>query len=389
MNTAVTHNQIISESLVKLQNYIEKEHYSGYDPYDALKSPLFKLPFFRKNKIVRFGAQQFIKRFPINLRPLIFVPKGLNPVSLGLAMQGYTAMGKNGILTENEVASKCEPLINQLVNLVPKGYSGACWGYDFDWEARYANIPAYQPTIVATGFITNALFQYFKYTGNKIAFNLCESACNFLSNDLNIFEDSDGTICFSYSPFDNDQVFNASMKGVRLLSQVYSINKDESHFTLAKKGAAFVSKYQQPDGSWKYAALNKGEWIDNYHTSYVLDCFDEFQKCCDDNTYADQIVHGFEFYLNNFFDEGCIPKFYNNNRFPVDCTSAAQSILTLIRFNKIELAKNVAVYMINTMQAAEGYFYFRKHKFYTEKQSFMRWSNAWMFSALGTLNIPK
>ncbi|MCB0848707.1 MAG: delta-aminolevulinic acid dehydratase, partial [Bacteroidetes bacterium] len=71
--------QILSSSLERLQSFIEHEHYKGYDPYDALKSPLFRLPFFKSNKLIRFGAQQLVKRSSLNLRPFLFVPKGLNP----------------------------------------------------------------------------------------------------------------------------------------------------------------------------------------------------------------------------------------------------------------------------------------------------------------------
>ena len=80
-------------------------------------------------------------------------------------------------------------LIQQLESLIPKIYSGACWGYDFDWESRYVRIPAYHPTIVATGIITNALFICYKITGIKKAFNLCQSACNFVLKDLNRTEE--------------------------------------------------------------------------------------------------------------------------------------------------------------------------------------------------------
>ncbi len=58
----------------RLQQYIELHHYTGYDPYDALKSPFFRWPILNKNKLIRFGAQQLVKRSPINLRPLLFVP---------------------------------------------------------------------------------------------------------------------------------------------------------------------------------------------------------------------------------------------------------------------------------------------------------------------------
>jgi hypothetical protein len=51
----------------------------------------------------------------------------------------------------------------------------------------------------------------------------------------------------------------------------------------------------------------------------------------------------------------------------------------------MKLAGNVASWYINNMQADHGGFYFRKHKYYTNKQIFMGWSNAWMLLALAFL----
>jgi hypothetical protein len=150
---------LIAEALQRLTDYIEKENYKGYDPYDALKSPLFGFPFFRKNKIIRFGVQQLIKRFPVNLRSLLSISKGTNPVTLGLCLQAYSNLILIYPEKKNDFEKKINYLIDELTFLVPGNYHGACWGYDFDWEARYSKIPAYQLTIVATGIITNALFK--------------------------------------------------------------------------------------------------------------------------------------------------------------------------------------------------------------------------------------
>ena len=87
--------EFIEESLRKLINYIESQNYRGYDPYDALKSPLFKLPVLRSNKLIRFGSQQLVKRSPVNLRPLLGIPKGYNPVTLGLCIQGYSYLAQS------------------------------------------------------------------------------------------------------------------------------------------------------------------------------------------------------------------------------------------------------------------------------------------------------
>jgi hypothetical protein len=107
---------------------------------------------------------------------------------------------------KEKILNKINTLLERLVQLIPEGFSGACWGYNFDWEARYAKIPAYKPTVVATGIITNGLFECYKITGIKKAFTLCETACNFILHDLNRFTVDKSAHCFSYSPYDNQLV---------------------------------------------------------------------------------------------------------------------------------------------------------------------------------------
>jgi hypothetical protein len=380
----------IKHALEKLIAYIENENFKGYDPYDGLNSPLFKLPILRSNKSVRFLSQQFIKRFPVNLRPLLGIKKGCNPVTLGLCIQGYTSLLKLNPEKETEIINRINHLVELLEQFIPEGFHGACWGYDFDWEARYASIPAYQPTIVATGIITNALFQFYRQTGNEKAFKLCESAAEFVLKDLNRTSlTGHPGYCFSYSPFDKQVVFNASMKAVRLLSQVYSINKNELLKRTAQEAASFVMSHQREDGAWIYSQSKAGNWIDNYHTGYILDCLKEFQSCCNDHLFAENLERGFKFYRENFFLNDGQPKFYHNNPFPVDCTAAAQSILTLTSFGEKAMAGRTAEFMIRNMQGKNGAFYFRKHKMYLLKTSFMRWSHAWMFAALAYFQTKK
>ena len=211
-----------------------------------------------------------------------------------------------------------------------------------------------------------------------------ESAANFVVNDLKRTYNKD-TFCFSYSPFDNQQVFNASMKGVRLLTQAYCINGNKDYLRLAKQAISFVIYQQNENGSWGYSLAKGGSWSDNYHTGYVLDCLDEYQKLSGDKTWNENIRRGYNFYIKNFIENENKPKFFNDRIYPIDCTSAAQTILTTLRFGDNKIALNVAKYIIRKMQKKNGSFKFRKFRFYVIKTSFMRWSNAWMFSALSKL----
>jgi len=374
----------LPNSLEKLLHYIERNGYRGFDPYDALKSPLFKLPLLRTNKLIRFGMQQLVKRLPFNIRPLIFVPKGYNPVTLGLCIQGYSYLIQSDPANKDGYMRKIEHLVGELKKLIPVGFSGACWGYDFDWEARYAKIPAYQPTVVATGIISNALYIAYEITGNVECANLVESAACFVQENLNRTY-AGKTICFSYSPFDHTQVFNASMKGVRLLSQAYAITGNKELLGIARQGAEFVINKQRIDGSWGYSLAKSGGWVDNYHTGYVLDCLHEYQWLSGDRSHLRQIQNGYDYYIKNFITGDGAPKFYNKELYPIDCTAAAQFILTTISFGDRALAIRVVKWMIDNMQKNNGSFKFRKFKHYTVSTSFMRWSDAWMFAAMSNL----
>lgn len=375
----------MEESLHLLMKYIENQDYRGFDPYDALLSPFFELPILKGNKLLRFGSQQFVKRFPINLRPLLFVPKGLNPVTLGLCIQGYAYLSRAYPDKRPSFTEKVRTLTEKLEGLIPKGYAGACWGYDFDWEARDAKIPAYQPTVVATGIITNALFTGWKMIGAEQCRDLCLSATHFVLKDLQRTYDGPERFCFSYSPFDQQQVFNASMKGARLLAQAWSETHEAELEVTARAAVDFVVNQQKNNGAWAYSLASGGGWSDNYHTGYVLDCLDEYINLTGDKKYKDNLAKGYAFYKKHFLTKEGFPKYYHDRLYAVDCTAAGQTLLTLCRFGDIKLAQKVADWMGKNMQAEDGHFYFRKFPFYTIRTSFMRWSNAWMFAGLAYL----
>ena len=216
-------------------------------------------------------------------------------------------------------------------------------------------VPAYQPTIVATGIISNALYIAFKATKIQRSSDLVISASNFVKTNLYRTIDENG-ICLSYSPFDKEKVFNASMKGARLLAQTFNLNNDKSSVKLSRDIIKYVMSYQNTNGSWSYSLSKSGGWIDNYHTGYILDCLDDYQKLTNDYIYKNHFEKGLDFYLNNFITKDFIPKFYNHNIYPIDCTSAAQFILSMQRFGHEEIAQKVAIWMILNMMKENGSF---------------------------------
>src|SRR5689334_22040628 len=116
----------LAAAVARTEAHMRAEGFAGWDPYDALKSPLFRLPVLRGSRVARFGAQQVLRRLPVNLRPMLGIAKGVNPVTLGLALEGYAALGEDR-------RDDARSLVERLGGLATPGFSGACWGYDFPW----------------------------------------------------------------------------------------------------------------------------------------------------------------------------------------------------------------------------------------------------------------
>ena len=178
-------------SFKKLKLYCEAEGFKGWDPYDGLNSKVFQaLPWLRHSALCRLVMIQGFKRSPWNLRRIAMVPKEYNAKGIGLFLQGYCNLYK-AVVQHPELANdlgKKEVLLDQinelaelLISLQSKGYSGACWGYNFDWQARRLFLfPRYTPTVVATNFCATALFDAYEITKNERYKSIALSAAEFV-----------------------------------------------------------------------------------------------------------------------------------------------------------------------------------------------------------------
>jgi rhamnogalacturonyl hydrolase YesR len=288
--------------------------------------------------------------------------------------------------------------INFFTSLIPglanKEWSGTCWGYNFDWQARAFFQPKNTPTIIASTFVANALLDAYEIKKDNQLLDTARSTCDFILKDLNRTYDDTGNFAFSYSPLDKTVVFNASLLGSRLLARVYSYTNEKILFEDAKKSVSFCCNYQKEDGSWSYGTLPFHYWIDNFHTGYNLESISDYMKFTGDKTYETHLNKGFDYYINNFFTDEGIPKYYNTSIYPIDIHAPAQLIITICRLGKFneyrKTIDKVLLWSIKNMQSDEGYFYYQINKYFSSKIPYMRWAQAWMFYALSMyLNFEK
>lgn len=376
--------KLFNVSFDNLKSYCENEEFKGWDPYDGLNSRLFQsIPIIRSSRFFRLAWIQLFKRSPINFRKIAVVPKGYNSKGLGLFLSGYCNL--YNIEPTEETLNKIKFLADKLLEMQSKGYSGACWGYNFDWQARAFFQPKGTPTVVATSFIVDALIEAYHITKNTSYLETAKSSVYFVLKDLNRTYDEDGTFSFSYSPLDKTQVFNASLLGAKLLSQVYTFTQENLLLEEAEKAIRYVCKKQQENGAWAYGTLPYHQWIDNFHTGFNLECINAYQKISGDNQFSGNLKKGLDYYLETFFTEEGIAKYYNNLIYPVDIHAPAQLVVTLAKLDKFTenkyLVNKVLDWTIQNMQGEKGYFYYQITKFFSSKIPYMRWAQAWMFYA--------
>lgn len=392
--------------ILGLKHYCESEGYKGWDPYDGLNSKVAKaiLPL-KHSAFLRLCVIQGFKRCPVNFRRIAMVPKEYNAKGIGLFLQGYCNL-YNAVAQKTELSeylgSKEDILerIKYLADLLIKmssdkifsgEYHGACWGYNFDWQARKLFLfPKYTPTVVATNFCATALMAAYEITGEREYIETALSSANFILEDLHRYypkPGNDDLFLFSYSKLSgNDTVYNASLLGSRLLAYCYKYTGNAVYKEAARASVSACVNDQNADGSWVYGLLPVQNWVDSFHTGYNLDGLAAFEELTRDMEFHTAIEKGFNYYVKNFFEDNGRPKYYNDRMYPIDIHCPGQLFVTLSRLHKFGqyhgLARKVLDWTVKNMQDKRGYFYYQMKPGISSIISYMRWSNAFMFSAL-------
>jgi len=305
-----------------------------------------------------------------------------------------------------------------------KGFSGACWGYNFDWQSRSFFLPRGMPTIVPTAFAARALCEAAEVFGHDEYLPFARTVCDFILTDLNRTADTDEEMCFSYSPLDQTRVFNASLLAGETLANVGTLTGERTLFDFAIRAARYVVQRQREDGSWTYGADSHQAWSDNFHTAFILTSLSrvmvteraerEVEASRNDSSpeagrgpdprnshevvdatgsqkqFNDALRRGYEFWRERFFLEDGWPKYFPDRLYPADAHSAASAIVTLVELSQrlpeaITLAHRIAEWACDNLRDRRGFFYYQRRRFYKVRIPYMRWSEGWTMYALARL----
>lgn len=377
----------LSGSIQRLSAWVEQNDYRAYDTFDGLNAR-FVRPFTFETAFLRTVLQQGIRRFPLNLRPLLGVRKGYSTKGMAFLARGYMRLHR--ATGDAAWANKAEFALQWLIENQSNGYSGACWGNHFDYQSRNFYLAKGVPTIVWTSLIGHAFLDGYDHFKKEQYLQIAISACEHILKDLEKYPDGEGT-CISYIPGGKSLVHNANTLGGSLLARTYSYTRSETYRELAQRSLQYTAQYQRSDASWYYGEKENLHWVDNFHTAYVLDCFKFYGESTGDERFDRNMMSGYEYWKKTFFLADGTPRYYSHKTLPLDIQCSSQAIDTLVFFHdrdpeSVPLAVKVAQWTIEHMQDDTGYFYYRRYSpWLVNKTPTLHWGQATMLCALAGL----
>jgi hypothetical protein len=376
----------VREAALELLTYCRVNNWEGYDPYDALNSRVFRALPFLNFKAARLALTQGVKRCPINLRPLLLVPKAPNPKGISLFLSSLVKLSTTGTVDgETSIGMMAE----KLLALRSPGKRFSSWGYNFDWQTRTYLVPKGTPNIICSTFAANALIDVYEHSNDPAYLETAMTTADFILNNL-FWRDGAIKACFNYTTLERTEIHNANLLGAAFLCRVSKLTGEQRFLDPAFDAARYSVGKQRQDGAWYYGESPTQQWIDNFHTGFNLVALRRISRDCETKEFDNSMLHGFAFFREHFFRSDGAPRYFHNSVYPIDIHSISQSILTLCAFRdypkrNVDLALRVFQWAMANMWDSHGFFYFQKFPLYTVRTPFMRWSQAWMLYALSAL----
>lgn len=304
-----------------IEKYLLKDSLATHDPYDVW--------------ITESGKK--IKQFYYKHTRLGILPAGLltiydyyinNKTRIGYKKQEYPLVRGQAALTLLALYKK-EPKevyleyarkhIDWLLENSSKGYSGYCWGLNYDWV--YSSEEIYDknmPFSTHTPYPLEAMVEYYRITKDESLLAPIKSVFDFFENDIKVMKEDEEVLALSYGVEKDRIATNATsyaMYCYALLLEFYPEKKTYIELKITKL-YNFLCSVQDVDGSWLYSPYDENTFIDTFHSAFVMKNIFKTNQLIKLNKSEKVIQQGYQYVLDNMFDEkhSLFKRFSKTNR---------------------------------------------------------------------------
>lgn len=265
------------------------------------------------------------------------------------------------------------------------------WGYPFDWVTRAGVIKAQTPLITTIPYVFEAFLQVHLLKPKPEWHDTLQSIVRHVRSVFKDFPTSASAATCSYTPDDRGGVINAAAYRAFMLTSAARHLEQPELWAIAERNLNFVLENQNADGSWYYAVDGVRDFVDHFHTCFVMKALAKIHRLTGHQATFAALQRAVPYYLQHLFDEKGLPKpFAKAPRLTVyqrelyDCAECINLCL-LLRDGFPELNQKLELVVGEILQhwvQDSGAFRARQLKFGWDNVPMHRWAQSQMFRSL-------
>jgi hypothetical protein len=176
-----------------------------------------------------------------------------------------------------------------------------------------------------------------------------------------------------------------------MLTSASRVFDRKEYWGIAERNLAFVLESQNADGSWPYAMDGTRDFVDHFHTCFVMKALAKIHTLTGHPECLEALSRGVQYYLENLFDADGLPRpFTKAPRLTVykrelyDCAESVNLCLLLRdRFPKCEAKlETVVTALLRDWVKPDGSFRSRRLMLGWDNVPMHRWAQSQMFRSL-------
>jgi hypothetical protein len=305
------------------------------------------------------------------------------------------------ITSNSTYLKKAIHFLNELQKSRCPGFKEYCWGYPFNWVWHGGVIKSQTPLITTTPYVYEAFLQTYEVKKRLPDFDseeltelkvVLESIARHALVDIKDFRTSEEASSCSYTPFAGDGgVINAAAYRAFLLTSASQVFSNNDYRKTAERNLNFVLENQNADGSWYYAIDGVRDFVDHFHTCFVMKSLAKIHSLTGHPAILDALEKAVSYYLNHLFAADGLPKPFSRaprltvyKRELYDCAECINLCLLLQdRFPKLQgTLQTVIEGILNEWVKPDGSFRSRRLYFGWDNVPMHRWGQSQMFRSL-------
>ena len=332
----------------------------------------------------------FCEAFVPSARKLFWKPQRF-PIADAHYAMGFALLAQ--VLGQEQYYERAVHFLEVLKKTRCPGFDHYCWGYPFNWETRRGTIKEGTPLITTVPYVYEAFQQVYQIDGNPRWREIMQSIAEHALQDYQDYETSPVACTCSYTPGpDNSSgVINASAYRALLLTRAALDFSEERYRKVAERNLNFVIESQNADGSWYYSTDGERDFVDHFHTCFVLKALAKIEELTGCSRCTNVIERAVNYYVKSLFDPKGLPApFSKRPRLTVyrrelydyaECINVA--VLLQGRFPELDrILTLVLTDLLGRWQRSDGSFRARELLIGWDNVPMHRWAQSQVFRSL-------